>query len=93
MAAEELQETATTSSWVRYMPFGGRQRERWWCRCCRVWCSRRPNATFELGTTGSTWFWREEDKLGLNWNRQKETNMEQGAVSFGVAFVKKFKYI
>ncbi|TNN30454.1 hypothetical protein EYF80_059392 [Liparis tanakae] len=32
-----------------------RQRElRWWCRCCRVWCSRRPSATLEPGGTGST---------------------------------------
>lgn len=56
LAAEALQDIATTSSWVRYMPFGGRQRERWWCRCCKVWFSRRPKASLAPGVIGSVWF-------------------------------------
>lgn len=63
MAAEALQDMATTSSWVKYMPLGGRQRERWWCRCCRVWFSRRPKASLAPGATDSAWFWVEKDNV------------------------------
>lgn len=56
LAAVELQDTATTSSCVRYMPLGGRHLERCeWCRCCRVWWSRRPMMILELIICGSTW--------------------------------------
>jgi hypothetical protein len=59
LAALELHDTATTSSWVRYMPLGGRHLERCeWCRCMSVRCSRRPSPILEeLRGWGSVWLW------------------------------------
>lgn len=76
-AALELQEMATTSSCVRYMPLGGRHFDRWlWWRCCRVWWSLRPSPILELSVWGSAWLYQEKKQITIlrRWKKLKCKN-------------------
>lgn len=76
LAALGLQDTASTSSWVRYMPLGGRYLERWeWWRCCRLWYSLLPRPILLVWTSCSEFPWENKGRgqgLGFHKGRQSK---------------------